>query len=310
MRKHTRLHAALAGVAALAASGLSLAMQESEENHPIMSAQDVQTSGVSVNGYIGRVKADDVDYYKFFARAGDIVTIEIEALSGGADMSLTTIALFGPGGDYTLIDQNMTNDATGTLMDPILKDIRIPADGVYTVGVTNWPRMFKNGGIDQSFGGSSLYGPHAWGDYTLTIKSAAPAFVPVSIDVDPDNSGPRMLNPRANYDIAVAILSNPGFAAGTIDTSSLTFGATGMEDSLSECESVGRDVNGDGRVDLVCRFSNRKAGWNGTETSGTLKGVTTNGTPFGGSANLDMVPAFYEPGLKEKHGNAGRGRSR
>jgi hypothetical protein len=311
VRKQTKLQAAVTGIAALAASGLAQAIQEIEDNHPITSAQDVSTTGVSINGYVGQVKDDDVDYYKFRARAGDVVTVRINALFGGMEDLYATIGLFGPGSELPLIDQQTFDYAVYD--DPILKEIRIPADGVYTVGVTNWPRVFVDGGVSESSSDPSWYGPDHWGDYTLEIKSAAPSFVPVNIKIDPDGSGPRMLNPKADYDIAVAILSNPGFAAGTIDTSTLTFGATGDEDSLRKCDVVGRDVNGDGRVDLVCHFSNRKAGWSGTETSGILKGMTTSRTPFGGSANLGMVPAFDESGLEakaKKSNAAARGRGR
>ena len=196
MRKQTNLQAAVTGIAALAASGLAQAIKESEDNHPIMSAQDVSTTGVSINGYVGRVADDDVDYYKFRARAGDVVTIRIDALFGGMEGLYATIGLFGPGSDFPLIDQQ-TYDYTVD-DDPMLKEIRIPADGVYTVGVTNWPRLFADGGINESYSGSSWYGPDYLGDYTLEIKSAAPSFVPVNIEMDPDDSGPRMLNPMAN----------------------------------------------------------------------------------------------------------------
>ncbi|MET8761161.1 hypothetical protein [Lentzea sp. NPDC004782] len=48
--------------------------------------------------------------------------------------------------------------------------------------------------------------------------------------------------------IPVAILSTAEFNAVTqVDRTSLTFGATGLEQSLVRCGSPGEDVNDDGR---------------------------------------------------------------
>ena len=68
-----------------------------------------------------------------------------------------------------------------------------------------------------------------------------------------------------------------------IDTSSLTFGATGDEDSLVLCKKRGRDVNMDGLRDLICEFSIPATGFKRGDLVGILKGTTLAGAPITGS---------------------------
>lgn len=61
--------------------------------------------------------------------------------------------------------------------------------------------------------------------------------------------------------IAVAILSTAELNAVTqVDRTSLTFGATGMEQSLVRCGSPGEDVNDDGLAGLVCQSDTTRIG--------------------------------------------------
>ena len=83
-----------------------------------------------------------------------------------------------------------------------------------------------------------------------------------------------------------APLSTASFNAQTVDVNSLRFGRTGTEDSLSRNPSNGtprfeyRDVNGDGRLDLVVRFEIELAGFRLGDTRGYLTARLLNGLLF------------------------------
>ncbi len=72
---------------------------------------------------------------------------------------------------------------------------------------------------------------------------------------------PHTINPGSGGTVPVAILSSPSFNALT-DTivNTIKFGFTGTEDSLAFCNRSGQDVNGDGRLDLICHFETQKLG--------------------------------------------------
>jgi hypothetical protein len=76
-----------------------------------------------------------------------------------------------------------------------------------------------------------------------------------------------------------------------VDTSSLTFGASGNEASLHRCDLGGEDVNGDGRLDVVCHFENQEAHFTPGVLEGILRGKTTAGRLFEGRGVLKVVPA-------------------
>ena len=111
----------------------------------------------------------------------------------------------------------------------------------------------------------------------------------VRLDVKP-GSATNNVNPASSGRIPVAILSTTDFGApARIDRASLTFGRTGEEASLASCNKGGEDVNGDGRVDLVCHFTTQAAGFQAGDTEGSLKGTTTDGHPVGGRDSVRIV---------------------
>jgi len=65
---------------------------------------------------------------------------------------------------------------------------------------------------------------------------------------------PHTIDPQGKGTVPVAILSNPIFNALTDPiVSTITFGFTGTEQSIESCNTKsGQDVNGDGRLDLIC----------------------------------------------------------
>jgi hypothetical protein len=113
----------------------------------------------------------------------------------------------------------------------------------------------------------------------------------VNIDVKPgndDNWAP--INPKSRGKIPVALLSSGSFDAMAVDINTLTFGASGDEDSLSHCNKRGKDVNGDGMLDRLCHFHNQKAGFGNESLEGIVRGRTIMGTVFEGHGFLKVVP--------------------
>lgn len=112
----------------------------------------------------------------------------------------------------------------------------------------------------------------------------------VNIDVRPGSRALVRLNPKWNAVIPVAILSARGFNVRDVDTSTLTFGRTGEEQSLRNCNKQLTRANRDRRRDLVCYFSNETAGFEAGDEEGVLKGALKDGTPIEGRAMLKVLP--------------------
>jgi hypothetical protein len=127
------------------------------------------------------------------------------------------------------------------------------------------------------------------GSDTWVLGSASGAVdVPVGIDIRP---GTKLNNISLSRDrnIPVAILSTATFdAPGMVDTTSLTFGHAGTEKSLTTCDAP-TDVNGDGRLDLVCHFTIKLSGFVMGDTQGFLKGGTLVGNTIHGSDLVKII---------------------
>jgi len=89
----------------------------------------------------------------------------------------------------------------------------------------------------------------------------------VSVDVRP-RSGANKINPNSASNINVAIFSTKGLAATAVDPSTIRFGATGTE--AAPVHVGRRDVNGDGKRDMVVRFAIPDTGIKCGNTSATL----------------------------------------
>lgn len=115
--------------------------------------------------------------------------------------------------------------------------------------------------------------------------------IEIEIDIKP-GSFPNSVNCRSRGTIPVAILSSSTFNASQVDKSSLTFGRTGDETSLSFCSPSFEDVNLDGLLDQVCHFNTQQTGFKAGDTEGILKGKTLDSTPFEGR---DSVSTMFCP---------------
>ena len=305
---NTRFFAAMAAfLAASVASEAAFAIVESEDNNTIATAQRLVISGgsVEVNGIIGNgsLGTNDVDFYSFTGSVGDVVTIDIDGgmKSDGSGVD-TYIAIFKP--DSTILQ---ANDDGGILdlgsvstLDSLISNIRLPVTGTYTVGVTSsaHPFLVTGGGAV----GSSGFNMNLTGSYTLVISGVsdpvqpapAPAPAPVvqqiNIEIKPGVPEQPPINPKSQGSIPVALLSNSGFDALGVDTQSLTFGHSGNEHSLVRCIKESRDVDGDGRLDLLCHFDNQMTGFEPSDAAGVVKGRMAAGGQFEGRGYLKVVP--------------------
>jgi len=179
--------------------------------------------------------------------------------------------------------------------------VRLRVDGTYVVGVSSFPRFFKNNGEMTSNAVSGPSAPFPNGSYKLTISGVTPTVLVqyINIDIKPGNDDEEApLNPKSKGNIPVALLSSkaigssPEFRPMDVkrDSDSLTFGHKGNEKSLLRCSKEGSDLNGDGIPDLVCHFDNQSADFEHTDIVGILKGNTADGRRFEGSGKLKVVP--------------------
>jgi dipeptidyl aminopeptidase/acylaminoacyl peptidase len=109
------------------------------------------------------------------------------------------------------------------------------------------------------------------------------------IDIRPE-SPVNAIAPNSKGTVLVAILSRPGFDPTVrVDTSTLTFGHSGAEQSFVGCEPNFRDVNKDGLPDLICRFNIQQAGFQPSDTRGILLFQDLDGSPFEGFDSIQIV---------------------
>jgi len=98
------------------------------------------------------------------------------------------------------------------------------------------------------------------------------------------------VNPNSRGKMEVSILSTKTFdATKAINQTTLTFGRTGNEHSLSRCSKMAKDVNNDGLPDVRCRFLTKNAGFQSNDKIGILRFVGNDGTPYEGRDAIAIV---------------------
>lgn len=105
----------------------------------------------------------------------------------------------------------------------------------------------------------------------------------VAIDIRPRSDANRV-NPNSAKSINVAILSEKGFEAITVDPKLIRFGSNGT--GVAPVNVAHRDVNRDGQRDLVLRFQIQDLGIECGATSLSLTGQLLDGRPIIGSAPI------------------------
>lgn len=305
MSKKQGIRAAVmaAFLAASGVSGVAYAVDEVEPNYPIQGAQGLvvdQSGVVTVYGVIGAatgLRVNDVDFYSFYANANDELQFDIDGAQGGSGNVVDTILyVFGPGPAYPVLAVNddvsprQTPDE-GSIgqnfwLDSLIPSFKVDKAGIYTVGVTGYRRKLGPGGTIIDVTGAT----NTNGRYTLIIRGLTPLVQKINIDIKPGSGEFAPVNPKAKGNIPVALLSSSEFDALLVEPKSLRFGSTGDEESWLRCNKGGADVNGDGRLDLVCHFENQAARFDPSNEMATIKGNMLNGTPFEGSGLLKIVP--------------------
>lgn len=296
-------------VCLLGSSGFTAAatITEVEPNDSISSAQStpVPPLGLTISAVIGQVgggNTTDVDFFTFDATAGDTPSITIV---GAMQFDPTTGACNGFSSIIGLYDALGNLKGQGEAVcggsEAVINNVTLPATGTYFVAVSGWPHYWDQGGLFTNSGVA-----YAGGPYQLVIggvinptptptPTPTPAPLPsptakhVPIEVMHWQGDERDLEKRKGRDpIAVAILSMDGFDAMTVDPNSLTFGATGAEKSLFRCHKNGKDVNRDGRTDMVCYFKPDVANFQTGDLNGVLRGKTKSGQQIEGSGALKI----------------------
>lgn len=118
------------------------------------------------------------------------------------------------------------------------------------------------------------------------------------IDIRPGKNM-NHINPVSSGRVEVAILSTQALnAPKVVDTRTITFGSRGHEQSLASCEKRFRDVNGDGRADLVCRFITRAGNFGPASKEGVLRFKSTDGMPYEGRDAIVIVGTEDEYDMK------------
>ena len=168
--------------------------------------------------------------------------------------------------------------------------IRIEAREILPASAPTEPEMKAMGGFNRS---STFY------RYTAPVPGTVPLFL--AIDIKPGKD-PNSIDPRRQDKISVAVLSTMDFYAPTeVDLASLTFGATGDEESLAFCNPSPEDVNDDGYDDVVCYFYTQETGFMWEDTEGILRGQTMEGDPIEGRDTVRIVPSACKHTEKTKN---------
>ena len=121
---------------------------------------------------------------------------------------------------------------------------------------------------------------------TVSLTDVVEPFT-VGLDVVPGDAT-NTFRRTAKFDIA--ILSTATFDARQVNVSSVRFGKLGTENSLTLSRGLPvysyRDVNGDGRLDLVVNIDGSKTGLAVGNTLAKFTGLMTNGRQLLGSSTV------------------------
>lgn len=114
--------------------------------------------------------------------------------------------------------------------------------------------------------------------------------LPITIDVVPGDSSNTV---RINGKYEVAILSTASFDARQVNVNTVRFGKLGTEDSVTKDKKGARiysyrDVNGDGRIDLVVQITGSSTGLALGDTLARLTASLTSGQSINGSSNVNV----------------------
>jgi probable HAF family extracellular repeat protein len=194
-----------------------------------------------------------------------------------------SISIDGPGALNTWVyDINSLDDVVGEYTDTSGRAIGfVLSAGDFAVLDIAGSSEVRPMGINDS---REVVGFFQDGTGTHGFLASPLGVLEVEIMIKPPASPPVSLSLNGKGKIPVAIVSTDNFnATAEVDTTSLTFGRTGTETSLASCDAVGHDVDGDGRLDLVCYFNARNTGIVAGDTVARLHGGTVSGREIRGA---------------------------
>lgn len=319
---------AAAVIAAYAGGAAADTIDEVEQNNPVAAAQALVFDANGVAEANAAMANGDADVFSFQAKAGDVVTVDINAAVRGSGVD-TFVTVLLPASQGALVMRDNDDGPDGS-SDSYITGIVIPADGVYYVGVAGYPNRVVDGGVLRGGPGNTT------GTYTLIVSGISPVVaqpepepepetppqaetppqtetppqaetppdtgpvtspfpqqpvdvLSIGIDIKPGVRHIAKIDPRSRRDIPVALLGARNFNVRNVDLSSLTFGSTGDERSLKRCSRHPVRVNRDRRADLICFFENQDANFEATNEEGVLRGKLKDGTTFEGRGMLKVI---------------------
>ena len=194
-------------LAAYGAGASAQATSEVEPNYPVTAAQRLSfdiTGTAMVNASLG---SGDADLYSFWAKAGDVITVDIDGgVKAGAGSVDTFVSVHLPASSNYLVMRGV-DDATaidpGSLgtEDSYIQNLVIPADGVYLVSVAGYPNRVADGAVLSGGPGNTT------GTYTLIVIGASPE--PVAEAPAPDPVVPEPVVPAPDPVVVVPDPSVP-----------------------------------------------------------------------------------------------------
>ncbi len=299
---------AASGTSNLAFAQVVVVEQESNNSKPQRLTFDASKQ-VEVQGIIGTNvplgmgnPIEDIDWYSFVGQAGNTVAIDIDGgikASGTEARSLdSVIAIYGPNLPMQTRDDMASGeeDEPNTLnskRDPRIENITLPTTGEYIVGVAGTGRRFLPLATGASWTPDGTVTPYSVkttgnGSYRLIISGVSPSVQPITIDIKPGaRSIGAPINMKSKGKIPVALIRTDAFDPLKADLDSIKFGRTGTE-AKGRCGKNGEDVNGDGRLDLVCHFETQDTKFEASSEVGKLTG-TIEGTAFEGTGDLKVI---------------------
>ncbi|OGM92427.1 hypothetical protein A2372_00025 [Candidatus Wolfebacteria bacterium RIFOXYB1_FULL_54_12] len=129
-----------------------------------------------------------------------------------------------------------------------------------------------------------------YGIESLASTDTTRIFVPVLIDIKPNNSYPNSINLGSNGVVPVAIFGSMTFDVHQIDpvTIRLANASAKLKGNGQPMASYS-DVNGDGYADIVVQMSTQALQLTTSDTRINLEGKLTNGAVFKGSDLVRIV---------------------
>ncbi|MGH7230025.1 MAG: hypothetical protein ACREJU_01530, partial [Nitrospiraceae bacterium] len=174
---------------------------------------------------------------------------------------------------------------------PIIAGSNTTAGGVLTVQFSKAAAVTSLGTPIPGLYHPTLQGRFANGDLVtaqapITLVNATM----VTIDIMPGTS-PNQINLKAKGVLPVAILSTASFDATTVDPATVILaGAPAKPKKGGQPQFSTKDVNGDGRLDLVVQVLTEELALSAGATQAVLEGKTFSGTPIIGADAVQIVP--------------------